>query len=443
MKKYEILYDWPFAQIQRLADSDEAEEFAGALDAGALGSFTTLTEQMRGLGADMTAAKAARQHFPKWEELRICLDSFEQQFANFPGASIPKFRLFVLLAGKLFQTAPPLDAVDVDETAFEIRAISEQLPLSWFSRENGQSVLESMAVFSCGNLTALEAEIAPWNLSPIFAFHLLAALQALPALPPGHAAFVKRPMQPVTNEAVEAFARMVVLTTGRPVHSARRYLKTPRVIDPDIIRVGNSYQQWGEVLNVLSEYNSREDVLLKYLTIYHVIENFMFKLPIVVLERQQNGRMFSIRDFRRLYQRVEMAEGDALKQLFTSIFQMQASPGVTFEQHIVSRWTNLVPGMPQADVDRALVTLGLSFNFSGFAGQAAAGTFAKLVYAIRNAIVHNKETEFHLTYASLDSRVCSVIEVFLIPALEEICFSLIGSPNPQLWYQNRELLFYQ
>jgi len=438
MKDYKILYDWPFAEIQRLADSDEAEAFALGLDVGSLSCFTTLTEQMRGLGADLTAAKAARGLFQKWGELRVCLDSFEQQFAHFPGATLQKFRLFVLIADKLSQNAPLLDTADVDENAFEIRALSEQLPLHWFSRENGQSILESMAVFSCANLLALEEEITSWNLSSLFAFHFLAALQALTALPVGHAAFVKRPNQPIANEAVEAFVRMAVLITGRPVHSAQQYLHAPRVINPDAIEICNLYQQWGEVLNVLSEYNSRKDVLLKYLTIYHVIENFMFKLPIVALERQQNGRMFSIRDFRRLYQQVEMAEGEALKQLFAKILPMEASPGVTFGQHIVSNWT----GMPQADVDSALVTLGLSFTFTGFTASTAAPHFAKLVYAIRNAIVHNKETEFHLTYASLDMKVCSLIEVFLIPSLEEICFSLIGSHNVYLWYQNRELLLY-
>jgi len=126
--------------------------------------------------------------------------------------------------------------------------------------------------------------------------------------------------------------RLVVLMTGRPVHSARRYANAPCVLDLDVARPGTLYQQWSDVLDVLSEYNSRDEVLLKYLTIYHVIENFMFKLPIVGLERQQIGRMFSIREFRRLYQKVEMAELDALKQLFGVVFQMSALQGVTFRR---------------------------------------------------------------------------------------------------------------
>jgi len=47
MKKYEILYDWPVSQINLLADSNEAENYAAQLDDTKLGSFTTLTEKMR------------------------------------------------------------------------------------------------------------------------------------------------------------------------------------------------------------------------------------------------------------------------------------------------------------------------------------------------------------------------------------------------------------
>ena len=97
----------------------------------------------------------------------------------------------------------------------------------------------------------------------------------------------------------------------------------------------------------------------------------------------------------------------------------------------------------EADIDSALSTLGMTCAFATFADQSVAGSFARLVYAVRNSIVHNKETEFHLTYASLDPTIIALIETFLIPSLEEICFSLIGIPNTHLWYQNRELLLYR
>lgn len=443
MKKYEILYDWPISEIQRLADSATAETYASGLTPTPLKIFTQLTEQMRGLGADLAAAKAARQHFGKWDELQQCLESFELRFLDFPGTSISKLRLSVLLAEKLADAEPALDAFDIDGNAFEIRNLTLTLPISWFSSENKQSFCDSMAVFSCRNLTGLKTEIATGNLSPLFVFHFLAALHALPAMPVGNAVFVKKTVEPISPAAIDAFAQMVMLATGKCIHSPRRFSRKPSVLDPNVIRPGNVYQQWGEVLTVLSEYNSRDEVLLKYLTIYHVIENLMFKLPIVALERQQNGRMFSIRDFRRLYKKVEMPETDALKQLFAVVFQQQAIGEADFEKHINDRWGILLPSLKETDIDAALAALGVTFTYRGFATQGTAGSFAKLVYVIRNAIVHNKETEFHLTYASMDATVCTIVETFLIPSLEEICFAMIGSPNQYLWYQNKELYLYK
>lgn len=453
MKKHEILYDWPVGELTRMADSDVAEGFYATLAEPALSAFVRLAEQMRGLGADIARAKADRAHFLKWAELLTCIEQFEKEFPAFPNAASKKFRVFAMLADKVAKSAPTLDADNIDENLFVIRELPATIPLLWFSRENAQSFADSLVVFSSADMPSLELKsssaaslenaIAAANISPRLLFHFLAALGSLADLPQRHAALAKNVAPQPDIAVLDAFAKLAILASGEPIHTAHPHLAPPCVIDPDSIRFGASYHQWNDVIHVLSEYNSRDELLLKYLTIYHVVENFMFKLPIVDLERQQSGRMFSIRDFRRLYEHVDMNESDALKQLFIVILQMQASPGVTFQQHITARWNALVPGIAQADIDKALGVLGLAFRFNGFQAPATAGCFSKLVYAIRNAIVHNKETEFHLTYASLDANVCSLIEVFLIPALEEICFALVGSPNTQLWYQNKELLLYK
>lgn len=445
MKKYEILYDWPIAEITRLADSNDAEGYANQLLEPEQSSFVALTEKMRVLGAELATAKAGREHFSKWAELRTYVGEFGRQFASFPLPSVDKLKISLLLADKLSHSLPILDTVDIDADAFELRVLTQPVPLSWFCRENGQSMTDSVVVLSCVDHGAVENEIASSNISPNLLFHFIATLHKTDALPSSQAILIRKATPQLEISAINAFARLVVLATGKPVHSARRYVNVPSVLDPDEIRPGAAYQQWGEVLNVLSEYNSREEILVKFLTIYHVIENFMFKRPIVELERQKNGEMFSIRDFRRLYEGVEMKEAEALKKLFTAVFQMQALPGSTFAQHLTARWVSLVPTVSQADIDSALRTIGQTFSFNDLQAASAPSCFSKLVYALRNAIVHNKETEFHLTYASMDTSpsLCALIEQFLLPSLEEICFALIGKPNAAFWYQNKEIQLYK
>jgi len=443
MKKYHILYNWPIEEILRLTDSATAETYSSGLAASDLTTFTTITEKIRGLGADLGQARAARTHFSNWNELGKLLEQFETQFSSFPDLSPRKFRLFVLLAEKLINSGTVLDEAEIDENLFEIRELPTPVPLAWFSRENSTSFSDSVAAFSLSDMAAVETDLPYSNISPAFLFHCLAALHLLAQDPHGSVAVIKRTTPPTEIDAIDAFVRLVILTTGKPIHSAKRYSNPPTVINADDIRAGVAFNQWSDVLSVLSEYNSRDELLMKYLTIYHVIENFMFKYPIVELERKHSGQMFSIRNFKQLYTKINKNEGEALQKLFNALFPLDASPGVTFDQHITNRWSSLSGTLTVTDIDQSLVKLGVSFKFSQFGGGGSAARFAELVYAVRNAVAHNKETEFHLTYASMDAVITTVMESFLIPSLEELSFALISNVNPQLWYSNKHLLLYK
>jgi hypothetical protein len=166
----------------------------------------------------------------------------------------------------------------------------------------------------------------------------------------------------------------------------------------------------------------------------------MFKRPIVELETAQQGRMFSIRDFRRLYKEVDMAEAKALSELFATVFQVIVSGTTTIEQSLLARWQTLSAVTSVADIDSALTEMGMNRRYAHFVqGKQAPSFFSDLVYKLRCAIVHNKETEFHLTYASLTNGFIALIESFLLPALEEFCFVLIGVKNQLIWYSHRDI----
>ena len=186
---------------------------------------------------------------------------------------------------------------------------------------------------------------------------------------------------------------------------------------------------------------------MKYLTLYHVFENFMFKLPIVWLETAQGGRMFSIRDFRRLYKEVETSELNALKRFFSVAFGIEAVKGIHFRRRIEVRWRGLCRIGEVPALEAVLAKLGIKGNsgflkYTEFSGKNSFSHFAQMVYAMRNVIVHNTETEWHLHYATLDDATCRLLEGFLMPSLEEICFALVGVKNPHVWYSNKNLALY-
>ncbi len=444
MKKIDILYDWPISEITRMGDSEIAESFAESLDEMKINAFSSLTEKLRELGARLESAKANRAHFAEWHLVDSSIKEFEEQFSTFPDSTFKKFRIFSTLAGKISSSGVALDDEEIDVAQFHLRRLGQSSNASWFSHENNTNFENSLVILGTNNLELLgqEFERDVPDVSPSLVFHTLAQISECQDFSDDYLVLVKRTVPPISGEAIAAFANLAVLASGKSIHVPRRYRNPPHIATRESINPENDYHQWNELLGVLSEYNSRDEVLMKFLTLYHVFENLMFKRPIVQLELQQSGRMFSIRDFRRLYDQVNMAEATALGRLFASIFKISAGGTSTFEHRIVHRWKGLVPNVREADIEHALKEMKISKKYSDFKLKHAAGYFSEIVYALRCAIVHNKETEFHLTYASLTAGFAALIESFMLPSLEELCFAVICSPNTEVWYQNKQISLY-
>ena len=349
-----------------------------------------------------------------------------------------------MLATKLAQIAPIVDMTDIDDEQFELRELSTTLPIHLFVHENAKTFSDSTVVISVRDIAAFEAELAQANISPELSFRLLAAIQAEAQLSIKHYALIKKSTPAISDAGVEAFCCLSLLSVGRPVHVPRIYDLPPRLIDCDRLQAGVAYNQMNEIMYVLSEYNSHKQLLSKYLTLYHVVENFMYRMPIAKLEQAQGGTMFSIRDFQRLYKEVEEKELPAIRKLFAAVAKIEYESGKTFRSRVVANWTTACIGPAAVDTQSALGKFGVkkdgrAMSSTEFPKDDLPANFAQLVYGVRCAIVHNKETEFHLTYANLDVGVAHLIEKFLIPTLEEVCFHLVSGTNPVVWYANSEL----
>ena len=462
MKKYEILYDWPIDRITNLCDSAQTEAFVNSLDEDSEDQSELLKyiDAFRAFRADLADAKAGKRLFAKWGEIRKLVDALHQRYPQFPDLHPDRFRLTLLLAEKLSESLPPpagapanpqapdFDEAELNEQLFELRAPIEPLPIHWFVRQNAQSFEDSVAIFNSSNVTVLTNDIAASAISPEFLFQILAALHTAPQIPAPQVLLIKRLAPPIDISAVDAFAKLQLLASGKAVHLPKQYTAPPHVVDVDGIRAGTPYHQLNEVFYVMSEYNSHHDLLSKYLSLYHVFENFMFKLPIVELERRRNGQMFSIRDFRRLYQELDVRELTALKKLMAVVLDFEPIAGTRFKALIEDRWQAFCPAADIAKLNAVLERLGVRrgeapLNHADFCGDHSSSYFAQIVYAVRNVIVHNTETEWHLSYATLDEMTGLMLEGFLLPSLEEICFALVGRDNQHVWYQNKALNLYQ
>lgn len=443
MKKYRILYDWVSTEISRLSDTEEAEQYSATLGPQRESTFVNLSEDLRGFIVDLTAAKASRSHFTQWAQLHQQISDFATNFPDFPDAKYRKLKTFFVLASTLSATGVALDEDEIDNQLFEIRPLSLQLPLQWLARENAAAFENSLVVFSSDNIVQFEQELqsSAGRITPKLVFHVLATLVHSQDLLQSPVALVKQSQPRISNEIVEAFVHLHVVAEGKTIHAPRNYNAPLQIGSFDGVDPTFEYQQWDEIFGVLSEYNSRTEPILKFLTIYHVVENLMIKRPLVELESRQNGRMFSLRSFQQMYEKVEKKELDALAKLFSSAFPVQLDATRTVGQSITTRWSNIQP--LASDVNSALTDLGMNQTHANFMNSTSASSaFTGLVYRVRCAIVHNKETEFHLTHSTMTRGFIEILEQFLLPALEELCFALISKKNAFVWYQNQELKLY-
>lgn len=449
MKQAEALYNWLIDFLEWLANSQDAENFAATLEDVDEEEFARQLELLRGHIDGLKAVRDSREHYGSWLDLFVQLHNLSLRASHLTRKKYAQAYITCCLAEKLAQLAEDIKDENCDEAEFVLTSLTAFPGATWFSHQNGTSFADSIAVFVCDETTlqigdepkSLRKAVQDAAVSPRLLFSLLKALSSCDGLEGTLLAITRKTEPPKTHDEVALFTKLHFIAHGTVIHSADTYADKPDVPDKDTFLITHDYAQMGEALYVLSEYNSRTDILSKYLTLYHVVENFMYRKPIVTIERQRGGSMFSLRDFQRLYKETQGGEEDAVKKLFEVAFPLPAASALTLRQKIEGRWATLPNAeVSAADVNAVLDKLGVGgFTHDTFAGGASYSNYGRLVYKLRNGIVHNKETEWHLTYATLGEPVIRLIEYFMLPSLENACFVLLGRPNNFVWYGNRTI----
>ncbi|WP_027252503.1 hypothetical protein [Photobacterium halotolerans] len=256
------------------------------------------------------------------------------------------------------------------------------------------------------------------------------------------------------NNVISAL-KLHIVSSGQAYHNIKR---APSGVNEQIlekITINKPYQQFNDTLLILSEYNSREELLNKYLSLYHVIENFMYKLPLVKLSQFKQGEMFSIRDFRDMYSSIEDKELPSLTNLLSVIFPYHKESENLELLNLKESLRNLVESgdLNEDEFNKSLVKLGIKtkktqytyeslMDMNGGALTSFLEVYSKIVYSVRNSIVHNKETEFHLSNENLTHSMELIISKFIINNIEPMLYNLISEQNEHVWYSHSEIKLY-
>lgn len=439
MKKVNAIYTTLITGISDICDNVERMEFYwNQLEEDRQVQVDALSEALLVEKRKLIKCKRDSCIYSDYSILKQLLNDFNESFYDYPDFSHSKFNYIIFLSEKIFQNSSVIPdnnvvfefkSVDVDlgfdELAYITNLSNLDKTIAWFSPTSKDS-LDKLTQFNadidCWYALLSEADNIDFQNDSEFLFYCKIHFDA-----------------GVSTENIIALLKLHMTSSGLKTIPSLVYSRAPSNSSIESYCPSQSYIQFMDVIGILGEYNNRNDVLSKYISIFHVIENFMFKGPIVKLERSSSRSMFSIRDFKRLYKSVDMDEPKAIKTLFKGAFSIDFY-GAEFKDFAYQEWLDFLNrnaakeneiydflGMLSIN-DVSTINMGNFFDF-----------IARVVYLIRCSIVHNKETEFHISSENYPEGCKLILEDFLLKFLEELIFLLISKDNHLVWYTSRSI----
>jgi hypothetical protein len=400
-----------------------------------------------------------------FEKLISSVNEFKATFPEYPNNRFAEIELIVLFLTKIeAETSEEFNLEgDYNTDLFCLHKLPKPIAEKHFFFYDNVDLESSFILFDISNLDAdgnLEKlkKFVLDNQVPIeLLIHLLSKIgQENIILSQNQYVLIKNELNDKPS-LIRSCVCLHILKSGLYIHTPYEYTLKPNISAARKIQIGQNYQQFVDTLTIISEYNHQRDILDKYMRLYHVIENFMFKYPLVGMERSNGGSPFSIRDFQRMYDKISLSEISALKDLIRAVLDVDYIPGTKFSSFLFSKWTSfhLPITLSTAHIDALLLLLKIEtkskkpVRYADVIENEFANFFSQLIYSYRNSLVHNRETEFHLTHDSLLNHAVinntpkQVLEYFLIPCIEEIVFYLIIEQNPIVWYDKSKLTLWK
>ena len=173
------------------------------------------------------------------------------------------------------------------------------------------------------------------------------------------------------------------------------------------------YIQDFDVFNVMNESKHTQDVLGRYLRMYQILEYFAFRIHLVKIANVSIRNCAFVRTTIKEAHSSVIKEEDEFQKMFVQLFKEVINPGKL----------DVVSIIPYNNF--------LEKNYGIKAGeQHCAKKVGRILYKLRNSIVHNKATELHFTYGNVDEYRDGIGLIRLVTnKMEEEIVKLLNDPN--------------
>lgn len=185
---------------------------------------------------------------------------------------------------------------------------------------------------------------------------------------------------------------------------------------------GNKYSQYYELFDLISESHYCDDVLRRYLNMYQIIENMCYRRNLAKISR--GSKRGFVRHSIAIASKANKNETDEIVKGITELFP---NISVVIDKADISPYDLFL--------EREYGILNSSHNDK---------RIAKIIYNLRNSIVHNKSTELHFSYGNIDEyKVVVGLIKKLIEKLEPKIIDIINDPNNNiLEYDGKKMDLY-
>ncbi|MGL5090177.1 MAG: hypothetical protein ACRC8B_04435 [Aeromonas sobria] len=313
-----------------------------------------LDDFIRSLGSEKVTLlqnKRTLEPYQGYDALLAIMNSFSTEFQDFPGFSISKIVYIISISKVISQNAIQIQN---DDVALELYHSDVDFSFNEPAYITQNTDLEKVVIWFTPTATESITRLVQYRTNIECWYALLQAATEIDFSNDQQLIFYSKIHHDagVRKNNVSALLKMHMASSGLITVQPLEYTKKPSNSSINNFCPSQSYLQFQDVigiLGILGEYNNRKDILSKYLSMFHIIENFMYREPIVGLERASTGAMFSIRDFKRLYKSIDMDEKKALSNLFKKTFSLNFN-GQEFKNFAFNGWQQFVQTKQADDI---------------------------------------------------------------------------------------------
>ena len=172
------------------------------------------------------------------------------------------------------------------------------------------------------------------------------------------------------------------------------------------------YEQYFDIYDVLNELNQSPDILNRFLRLYHTFEYLVYRVYLVDLVNRVGSSRIFVREFINSAESMKKGERESFIKNFNKIFTSDLTPTISPALNPVSG-ANVITFLK----DKKIV---VDFNPNSIK------KISELIYGLRCCIVHNKESEYHISisnsenYQEIIPLIRKTLEVFEALVIKKI-----------------------